>query len=496
MRKIYALLTASLFTTAIYAQLFNNNGADIYVTDGGFMIVKTNSLTNNLSGGNGVINNQGTIVVEGNITNNGNVVASGDTIRLNGNWINNGAYAGTNSWVDMYGGNQDIAGTAVTTFNNLNLGGGAVVKRQQSIDAITSGILALNDAELATDVNEMLVSNAATAAITRNAGFVSSVGAGSLARATNSAASYLFPTGSPSYLNAPSIFRPVDFTPAAASANTYGAALVKGDATADGYDVNTVDDLLCSVNPNFYHRLYQTAGSDAAALQMYFDPASDGNWTDQGHWDSPNRWNNVGTSSTGTGLGFSTVSVPGVSDFSPEPFALARRKFTVDAGPDVDLTLGESTTFNPTISTTDIASYAWTPNVALDCDDCEGPTANPQTTTQYTLLVIDNGGCEVSDSLTVRVTAPELLIPTAFSPNRDGVNDLFRVLNRDVEKFNLQIYNRWGEKVYETTDPLDGWDGMYKGMAQPLGVYTWSCDYRLSGQTKSTLAKGNLTLMK
>ncbi|MBS1613892.1 MAG: gliding motility-associated C-terminal domain-containing protein, partial [Bacteroidetes bacterium] len=58
------------------------------------------------------------------------------------------------------------------------------------------------------------------------------------------------------------------------------------------------------------------------------------------------------------------------------------------------------------------------------------------------------------------------------------------------------IFNRWGEKVFETTDPLSGWDGMYKGMIQPLGVYTWKCDYQLAGQTKSTLASGNLTLMR
>lgn len=494
MRKIYALLTASLFTTAAFAQLFNNNGANIYVTDGGFMIVKTNSLSN--TGVTGLINNSGTIVVEGDITNSAQITASGDTIRLSGNWINNGNYSGTNSLVDMYGGAQNIAGTAVTIFNNLNLGGGAVVKRQQNIDALTSGVLSLNDAELATDVNEMLVTNTATTAITRTNGFVSSVGAGSLARTTNAATAYNFPTGSPSYVNAPSIYRPIDFTPAAAGTNVYGAALVKGDATTDGYDVTTVDDLLCSVNPNFYHKLYLKSGVDAAALTMYYDAATDGDWSDIGHWDTPNQWNNTGAGSSGTGAGFTTVNVPGVSDFAPEPFALARRKFTVDAGPDVDLTLGESTTFNPTISTTDIASYAWTPTVALTCSDCVGPDASPQTTTQYTLLVTDNGGCEVSDSLTVRVTAPELLIPTGFSPNGDGVNDRFRVLNKDVEKLTLLIYNRWGEKVYETTDPLSGWDGMYKGMVQPLGVYTWSCDYRLSGQTKSTLAKGNVTLMK
>ena len=67
MKKIYILFFVSLFAVSAFAQaLFNNNGADIYVKDGGFMIVKTNSLYNNQVGGAGVIDNSGTIVVEGN----------------------------------------------------------------------------------------------------------------------------------------------------------------------------------------------------------------------------------------------------------------------------------------------------------------------------------------------------------------------------------------------------------------------------------------------
>jgi gliding motility-associated-like protein len=493
MKKVYTLVTGLLFTTAAFSQaLFNNNGAAIYVTDGAFMIVKTNSLSN--TGVTGLINNMGTIVVEGDINNSAQITASGDTIRLSGNWTNNGNYSGTNSLVDMYGGNQDIGGTAVTIFNNLNLGGGSTVKRQQNIDALTSGVLALNDAELATDVNEMLVTNTATTAITRNNGFVSSVGAGSLARATNATTAYNFPTGSPSYVNGPSIFRPIDFTPATTAANVYGAALVKGDATNDGYDVNTVDNILCKVNPNFYHQLYLKSGTDAADLTMYYDATADGDWTDQGHWNA--KWTDLGAAIVGSGMGLTTVTVAAVSNFTPSPFALARKKFTVDAGPDVAISTGQSTTFNPTIGAGTGATIDWTPDGTLSCSNCEQPTASPTVTTQYVLNVTDDAGCEVSDSLLVTVSAIELLIPTAFSPNGDGINDKFRVLNKDVVKFNLQIYNRWGEKVYETNDPLDGWDGTYKGTKQPLGVYTWMCDYTMFGQTKGTLAKGNLTLLK
>ncbi len=497
MKAVYSFLFLLAFASTTFSQaLFNNNGADIYVKDGGFMIVKTNSLHNNEIAGTGVIDNAGTIVVEGNITNDGSINAAGDTIRLSGDWINNNSYTGNSSWVDMYGGNQLITGTAITTFNNLNLGGGSVVKRQQNIDAVTSGLLVLNNAELATDANEMLVSNPNTNAITWNSGFVSSVNTGKLSRSTNSTGAYIFPVGSPSYNNPPSIFRPVEYAPTASAANTYGAMVVKGDATNDGYNINILDDVLCKVNPFFYHRLYHSTGSDATSLKMFFNPSSDGDWTDQAHWDAPSRWNYIGASTAGSGLGLSTVSVAGVSDFQPEPFALSRRKFTVNAGPDVDLTLGQSTTLNPTISTGSVTSYNWTPSVNLSCGNCASPEATPGVTTEYLITVVDDAGCSISDSLIVRVSSPELLIPTAFSPNGDGVNDVFRALNKNLTKYNLQVYDRWGEMIFETSDPSEGWDGVYQGINQPLGVYVWQCNYLFSGISKSKTAKGNVTLMR
>lgn len=497
-QKKYLLLvwTCVALSTAFAQPLFNNNGADIFVKDGGFLIVKTNSLYNHQVSGAGVISNEGTIVVEGDITNDAGISGNGDTIRLSGNWVNNANYAGNNSWVDMYGANQFITGTSVTTFNNLNLGGGGVVKRQQDIDAVTSGALVLNDAELATDVNEMLVSNTATGAITRNGGFVSSIGAGKLSRATNTTGTYFFPTGSPSYSNPPSIYRPVEFNPSGTGANTYGAMVVKANATNDGYDINMMDDLLCLVNPHFYHRLYHSDGTDQTSLTMFFDPSVDDDWTDQAHWDAPNRWNNLGIASTGNALGFSTVVANNITDFQPEPFALARKKFTVDAGPDVAITLGQSTIFAPVISVSNIASYNWTPALNLSCANCETPEASPGITTPFLLVVEDNAGCKVADSLVVTVFNPELLIPTAFSPNGDGVNDAFRALNTNLSKYNLQVWNRWGEKVYETSNPREGWDGVFQGIAQPLGVYVWQCSYAFSGVGKDKTAKGNVTLVR
>ena len=221
MRKFCPLVIFLFVYVGIFAQaaLFNNNGANIYVTDGGFMIVKTNSLQNNAVAGAGQINNQGTIVVEGTVTNNAPIVASGDTIEVQGDWINNSSYTytGNSSYVFLDGPQtQNIGGTSVTTFDNLDLSVGA--EKFQQIDAVTAGLLALNNSELATDVHQMLVTNPSTTAISYANGFVSSLGVGKLSQVTNSTGNYVFPVGSPSYNNAPSIFRPVSMAPDAATA--------------------------------------------------------------------------------------------------------------------------------------------------------------------------------------------------------------------------------------------------------------------------------------
>ncbi len=496
MRKIYSFLfSIAVVSLASGQALFNNNGADIYVKDGGLVIVKTGSLYNNQIAGVGVLNNSGTVIVEGNVINDGTITAAGDTVRLSGDWINNSVYTSANSWVEMNGGAQQITGTTVTTFNNLNLLGGNAVK-SQTLDAVTSGALVLNDAELATDINEMLVTNTNPNAITRNNGFVSSLNTGKLSRNTLASSAYIYPVGSPSSINPPSIFRPIEYSPSAGAANTYGAMVVKGDATLDGYNVTTMDSILCKVNPNFYHRLYHSNGNTATALRMFFDPSTDGEWTEGAHWDLPNRWNNLGMSTAGNGLGLSTVQVSGVNDFQPEPFALARKKFTVDAGPNASIYEGESTDFNPTIGAPTIASVEWTPPISLTCTTCETPTAAPAVTTLYSIKVTDEAGCVASDSLLVKVAPSDFLVPTAFSPNGDGVNDLFHPLNKNLQKLNFEVYNRWGEKVYQTNDPREGWDGVFQSVQQDLGVYVWKSEYQLLGATKSKTASGNVTLVR
>lgn len=468
MKKFAYSFVLLFFGIGAFGQAFvHNNGAGIYLTGGALMIIQNDSLINDLNGTSGLISNQGLLIVEGDIHNDAVIAGKNDSIKLTGDWINNDSYTGNNSWVVMDGNNQLITGDSVTTFNNLMLEGSAVVKRQ-TLNSITTGLLVLNDAELATDSNEMLVTNPSTSAITWGTGFVSSVDTGKLGWVTNSIGGYIFPTGSPSYINPPSIFRPVEITPASANSDTYAAALVKGDATADSFNVNDLDTILCAVNPNFYHHLYRVNGGDAAAISMYFDPSTDGNWTDEAHWQN-NIWNYLGPSVAGTGLGLSEVTVAAVNDFVPYPFALAQKKFTFNMPTSVTIIPGQSVVLNPNIGAPS-ASFIWAPDTSLSCSTCDSPTASPLYTTHYTVKVTSTTGCTATDTVDVKVNG-KFMMPDAFSPNGDGKNDLFGPLKFSLYTITaFRVYNRWGQLVHNSTD---FWDGKFEGKDQPAGAYVY-----------------------
>ena len=83
-----------------------------------------------------------------------------------------------------------------------------------------------------------------------------------------------------------------------------------------------------------------------------------------------------------------------------------------------------------------------------------------------------------SDTIVILESAI-LAIPTAFTPNGDGANDVFLVRGGPFRTFDLQIFNEWGNLMFHSTDPLIGWDGVYSNQAQPSGAY----EYRVTGQT-------------
>jgi gliding motility-associated-like protein len=85
-----------------------------------------------------------------------------------------------------------------------------------------------------------------------------------------------------------------------------------------------------------------------------------------------------------------------------------------------------------------------------------------------------------------------------YTPNKDGKNELFKALGSSpgVAEYHLAIYNRWGERIFETRDIAKGWTGEFKGKLQEAGNYIWYCRFKKSNSSAIILKKGTLTLIK
>jgi len=123
-------------------------------------------------------------------------------------------------------------------------------------------------------------------------------------------------------------------------------------------------------------------------------------------------------------------------------------------------------------------SYAWSPAASLDHANVQAPVASPRTTTTYYVKVTSDKGCSLEDSINVVVNAVSrpgaYMLPSAFSPNNDGHNDVFGVRNwAGVVELRLTVYDRWGKVVFYTTNPSVSWDGTTKGEPMPAGTYVY-----------------------
>ncbi|MFN8299634.1 MAG: gliding motility-associated C-terminal domain-containing protein [Chitinophagales bacterium] len=155
---------------------------------------------------------------------------------------------------------------------------------------------------------------------------------------------------------------------------------------------------------------------------------------------------------------------------------------------DTSINLGSSVVLHATGGGT----YVWSNGVHFD-----EITVNPQETSTYYVTVTDINTCAANDSVVVTVTIPDvfLLIPTAFTPNGDGHNDFFDILNRSQFTINIfHVYNRWGELVH--SDATDKWDGTFRGVEQPVGTFVFYVEATSNITNKKYTAKGNVTLLR
>lgn len=365
--------------------------------------------------------------------NSGTFDNSGD-IYLEGDWINNGGntalISSSPGRVTMTGGYQQITGTDLTRFYNLRLDGGATQK-EMLIDAETENELDLMAAELQTNNNTMFVTNSNTNAIVWSTGYVSSKDLGGyLSRTTNSTNTYVYPVGDNLL---PSIYRAVELTPTAANNNTYAVRLVAIDAT------------------------YDNSGTSASGAVGGFDRSVKNPLLDQVNsyfYHNIIRTNGSDPVNTNVYYFASDGAFDGMAQW--------------DGG----TSQWENTAFANTSVTG--AGNVGSPNMSSS------------------LMALNNFNHDVFALTTLNKT---VTIPQFISPNGDDKNDVLIIENINYYPNNkLQVFNRWGNLVYEKDGYINDWDGsanVSKGVniifqgdgSQPLpsGTYFYILDLGVDG---------------
>lgn len=143
--------------------------------------------------------------------------------------------------------------------------------------------------------------------------------------------------------------------------------------------------------------------------------------------------------------------------------------------------------------------YTWNPTSTLSCNDCPNPVATPTEATCYTVILnsTDPSICPLKDSVCIsyKINCGETFVPSIFSPNQDGNNDIFRIYGRCLVKMQMSIYDRWGELVFYSDDLTEGWDGTFRGKLMNSGTFV----YRISVTTlygDVEQFSGNVTLVR
>ncbi|RYY88664.1 MAG: PKD domain-containing protein, partial [Chitinophagaceae bacterium] len=176
---------------------------------------------------------------------------------------------------------------------------------------------------------------------------------------------------------------------------------------------------------------------------------------------------------------------------------------TVNLGPDLVLATGVQRPLVSTVTNGPIRNWLWAPSADLSCSTCPLPTATIRNDVLYRVQVTNEYGCSAADSLFIKAFCKEaqVFMPNAFSPDGDGVNDVFMVQGSGILRVKtFRVFNRWGELVFEKNevppnDPRFGWDGRVIGRPAVPDVYVYTVEVLCENGTPYTY-KGNVTILK
>lgn len=374
------------------------------------------------------------------IENGGTIENYGD-IELTQHWINNAGNTGLINnrlgTVFLTGGNQFISGISITHFSNLSLLGGSSIKETFQ-DVIVTDTLLLNNSELQVHQNIFHLTNPLPSSLMWNNGFISgdSIG-GYFARSTNRIGTYRFPVGNLGLFPIP--YRAVDVTPTTGDSSVYGVRLARIDASLD----YTGTSFTGATGP--YDRIIK----EPEILEI-----------------NPVFYHHI------------------VKMFGNDPANIRLYYFASDHLSQ-DRKLDGLSQWNKSIpqwefrETSIITNYSG-PNDIGAPTNYLGWLSNSFDDDPFVLSVM-NGLL--------------VFVPQIFSPNGDGANDILFVRGRKITSLTFIVYNRWGEKIFETNDKNFGWDGKFRGKDAQSSVYVYYLDAEVEGYGPFQ-QKGNITLVR
>jgi len=262
---------------------------------------------------------------------------------------------------------------------------------------------------------------------------------------------------------------------------------------SDGACVSAQDTITITVTPAFSVSA-DTSICSGESTQLAANGGSTYSWSPSAGLDDTTSSNPVASPNTTTK--YMVTIIDTVCGMSQEFVTV-----TIDTIPDINIPYADTTIDKGNSIVLEVSGgkfYLWSPSEGLSCTSCQNPIAAPSQTTTYYVIGTDGKGCQTPDSVLIIVNEVKALIivPNAFTPNGDGMNDLFFVRTiGEIDAYNLKIYNRWGEAVFYSKDILDIWDGTYKNGILPASTYV----YYISGVDdfgNSILEKGTITLLR
>jgi gliding motility-associated-like protein len=141
--------------------------------------------------------------------------------------------------------------------------------------------------------------------------------------------------------------------------------------------------------------------------------------------------------------------------------------------------------------------YLWSPGFGLSDVTSPNPMVTVTSDITYTVIASTPAGCKGEASVTIKVyEGPQIYVPTAFTPNGDGKNDVFKPFPVGISKYNyFRVFNRWGQVIYSTVNFNQGWDGTIGGKMQPTGTYVWMVE-GITKENKKITKRGTVVLIR